>query len=80
MKLPSNLPVSGDLVPPANRRRHQVLVGQLMVTPSQRRTMAQWSVANRLVTMRVAFQAFGIHQTCYRYCAKLLSENVLIAD
>ncbi len=42
--------------------------------------MAQWSVANRLVTIRVACKAFGISQTCYRYCAKLSSRNVLIAD
>jgi len=42
--------------------------------------MAQWSVANRLVTIRVACQAFGISQTCYRYCAKLSLENVRIAD
>ena len=37
-------------------------------------------MANRLVTIRVACQAFGISQTCYRYCAKLSLENVRIAD
>ncbi len=42
--------------------------------------MAQWSVANRLVTIGVACKAFGISDTCYRYCAKLSSRNVLIAD
>ncbi|MBB5198701.1 putative transposase [Glaciimonas immobilis] len=42
--------------------------------------MAQWSVTNRLVTIRVACQAFGISETCYRYCAKLSSENTVIAD
>ncbi|MBB5200380.1 transposase InsO family protein [Glaciimonas immobilis] len=42
--------------------------------------MAQWSVVNRLVTIRVVCQAFGISETCYRYCAKLSSENTVIAD
>jgi putative transposase len=42
--------------------------------------MAQWAVQNKAVSIRVACQAFGISQTCYRYQAKLSSENSEIAD
>jgi putative transposase len=42
--------------------------------------MAQWAVLERSATIKLAGQAFGISQTCYRYKAKLDAENVLIAD
>jgi putative transposase len=42
--------------------------------------MAKRSVAERGVSIRLACQAFGISQTCYRYSAKLSTENVRIAD
>jgi putative transposase len=42
--------------------------------------MAQWAVAERSATIKLACQAFGISQTCYRYKVKLDAENVLIAD
>ena len=51
-----------------------------MVAPSQRREMAQWAVTERSAAIKLACQAFGISQTCYRYKAKLDAENVLIAD
>ena len=47
--------------------------------PSQRREMAQQSVA-RGVSIRLACQAFGLSQTCYRYQSKQSAENVEIAD
>ena len=42
--------------------------------------MAQWAVLERSATVKLACQAFGISQTCYRYKAKLVAENILIAD
>jgi len=42
--------------------------------------MAQWAVTERSAAIKLACQAFGISQTCYRYKAKLDAENVLIAD
>ena len=42
--------------------------------------MAHWAVTERSATIKLACQAFGISQTCYRYKAKLDAENVLIAD
>lgn len=51
-----------------------------MVAPSRRREMAQWAVRARMAGIRVACQAFGISQTCYRYQAKRSSENSEIAD
>ncbi|RJG05268.1 IS3 family transposase [Noviherbaspirillum cavernae] len=51
-----------------------------MVAPSRRREMAQWVVQAKAVSIRAAYQAFGISQTRYRYQAKLSSENSAIAD
>ncbi|WP_094299003.1 IS3 family transposase [Noviherbaspirillum autotrophicum] len=51
-----------------------------VVAPSRRREMAQWAVQDKAVSIRVACRAFGISQTCYRYQAKLSSENSEIAD
>jgi len=42
--------------------------------------MAQSAVQANAVSIRIACQAFGISQTCYRYQAKLSSENSEIAD
>ena len=42
--------------------------------------MAQESVADQGVSIRLACQAFMISQTCYRYQAKLSDDNALIAD
>jgi putative transposase len=42
--------------------------------------MAQWAVQQKSTSIRLACQAFGISQTCYRYEAKLSSENSEIAD
>lgn len=41
--------------------------------------MAQHTVANRAISIRLACSAFGISETCYRYQAKLKDENEMIA-
>ena len=51
-----------------------------MVAPSHRREMAQRAVTQYASSIRVACAAFGISQTCYRYCARLSSANSWIAD
>jgi len=50
------------------------------VKPSQRKAMALAALLNKAVSIRLACQAFGVSQTCYRYQAKLCSDNGLIAD
>ena len=42
--------------------------------------MAQWAVQERSATIGLAWLAFRISQTCYRYQAKLNAENDLIGD
>jgi len=42
--------------------------------------MAQWAVREKTISIRVVCQAFGNSPTCYRYQAKLSSENGEIAD
>lgn len=42
--------------------------------------MALRAVQEKAVSIRLACQAFGISQTCYRYQAKLSSDNSEIAD
>jgi putative transposase len=42
--------------------------------------MAQRAVADKGISIRIACEAFGVSQTCYRYQAKLNSENEEIAD
>ena len=51
-----------------------------MVAPFRRREMALWVVKEKAVRIRLVCQALGISQTCYRYQAKLSSENSEIAD
>lgn len=51
-----------------------------MVKPSQRREMAKYAVQNKVVSIRLACIGFAISETCYRYRAKLSSENAKIAD
>ena len=48
--------------------------------PSGRREMAQHVVRTRGVSIRLACQAFGVSQSCYRYEAKANAENAQIAD
>jgi putative transposase len=50
------------------------------VRPSHRREMALWVVQNKQFSIRNACAAFSISETCYRYRAKLSSENEEIAD
>ena len=42
--------------------------------------MAHWAVQQHTVSIRVACEAFGVSQACYRYRPKLASENDEIAD
>jgi putative transposase len=42
--------------------------------------MAQRAVKDKGASIRLACEAFGISQTCYRYQAKLSGDNALIAD
>lgn len=51
-----------------------------VVAPSRRREMAQRAVRDKGISIRLACDAFGISQTCYRYEAKLSSQNSEIAD
>ena len=51
-----------------------------VVKPSQRREMAQKIVNTTTVSIRLACEAFGISQTCYRHKSKLSTENEVIAD
>ena len=51
-----------------------------MVKPSQRKVMAQHMVSNHNISIKLACIAFGISESCYRYQAKLSSENAEIAD
>lgn len=48
--------------------------------PSQRKEMAKKAAVTHDATTRLVCFAFGISQTCYRYQAKLSSENIDIAD
>jgi len=50
------------------------------VKPRQRRELAQAAVRNDKVTIRLACEAYGISESCYRYQAKLSDENAVIAD
>jgi len=51
-----------------------------VVKPSRRREMAQKAVSEKRVSIRLACWMFSISETCYRYQAKLSSENAEIAD
>lgn len=51
-----------------------------MVKPSHRREMALEAVANRNISIRLACDAYGISQACYRYQARLSDENAEIAE
>lgn len=42
--------------------------------------MARWAVTQHATSIRIACMAFGISETCYRYCTKRSSENEEIAD
>jgi len=42
--------------------------------------MAWWAVQDKQLSIRTACAAFGISETCYRYRARLSSENEAIAD
>ncbi|MBV1875092.1 MAG: IS3 family transposase [Cycloclasticus sp.] len=51
-----------------------------VVMPSRRREMAQRSVSENKANIRISCAVFSISETCYRYQAKLSTENDEIAD
>lgn len=51
-----------------------------MVAPVQRRCLAKKAVSTRAISIRFACLLFGISETCYRYQAKLIDENAVIAN
>ena len=51
-----------------------------MVKASHRRELALLAVDEQQVSIRLACEAYGISESCYRYQAKLSSENAEIAD
>jgi putative transposase len=51
-----------------------------VVTPSCRRKLAQKTVVDKKIPIRMACFLFSISETCYRYEAKLSDENEVIAD
>lgn len=51
-----------------------------MVAPCRRRELAVEAVVSKSISIRLACEAYGISETCYRYRAKLSSENAEIAD
>lgn len=51
-----------------------------VVRPSRRREMAKRVVAERGISIRLAYLIFLVSQTCYRYEAKKNAENEQIAD
>ncbi len=48
--------------------------------PSDRREMAQWAVRDKAIPIRLAFEAFRVIESCYRYEAKNNGENEHIAN
>ncbi len=50
--------------------------GKKVVRPSTRREMTLRAVQHRQIPIRMACAAFSISETCYRYRAKLVSENL----
>ena len=51
-----------------------------MVTPARRRELARQVVEQQSLSIRLACEAYGISETCYRYQARLSDENTTIAD
>lgn len=50
-----------------------------MVKPRLRRELAQHAVSAKAISIRLACEAYGISESCYRYQATLSDENALIA-
>ena len=51
-----------------------------MVLPSRKREMAKKAVSGRGACIRVACQAFGISESCYRYERTQDAENAVVAN
>ncbi len=48
--------------------------------PSHRKEMATRAIQEKGISIRFACKTFGISETCFRYQAKISSDNALIAD
>lgn len=48
--------------------------------PSQRRELAEKAVAQRGVSIALAYRTFGVSETCYRYSPQRSADNERIAD
>lgn len=51
-----------------------------MTRPAQRRELAEKAVARKRDSIALACRAFGVSETCFRYCPKRDEENEMIAD
>lgn len=51
-----------------------------MIKPSQRKEMAQQSIASQNISIRLACEIFQVSQCCFRYQPVYGQENALIAD
>ena len=51
-----------------------------MVTPSRRRGLAQKTVIEKAISIRLSCELFSISEACYRYKPKLSDENTIIAN
>ncbi|ASP38540.1 IS3 family transposase [Bacterioplanes sanyensis] len=57
----------------------QEAMGKKVVKPQARRMLAQPSVVERKISIRLACRMFAVSETCYRYQPKLSDENADIA-
>lgn len=48
--------------------------------PAQRRELAEKAVAKKGVSIALAYRAFGVSETCFRFSPKRDDENEMIAD
>lgn len=48
--------------------------------PCRRRELARQAVEDRAISIRLACEAYGVSETCFRYQARLSTENEEIAD
>lgn len=51
-----------------------------MVKPCRRRELARQAVEDKAISIRLACEAFGVSETCFRYQARLSTENEEVAD
>lgn len=51
-----------------------------MVTPTERKSLAQWAVKEKSVSISLACRTFKISKTCYHHISKFNDENEVIAN